>query len=297
MPGRMIDLYTWTTPNGRKVSIMLEECGLPYTVHPVNIRAGEQFKPEFVAICPNSKIPAIVDREAGFSLFESGAILIHLAEKTGRFLPARNPGRARTLEWLMWQMANIGPMMGQANHFANVAEEKIPYAIDRYITESARLLKIMDDRLARVEFLAGDYSIADIATYPWVAVAFDLIRGAKPEVVGEGAHVARWISGIAARPAVARGMAVPEVRGGALDPRPSGPAAFRAGAAGPHPDARRACAAMAARDAPPPGPAGGARLPAAAVGSRARRARPDGRRPATAARARAGAAGSRSMAG
>ncbi len=111
----------------------------------------------------------------------------------------------------MWQMANIGPMMGQANHFANVVEEKIPYAIDRYITESARLLKIMDDRLARVEFLAGDYSIADIATYPWVAVAFDLIRGAKPEVVGEGAHVARWISGIAARPAVARGMAVPEV--------------------------------------------------------------------------------------
>src|SRR5206468_359634 len=172
-------------------SIMLEECGLPYTVHPVNIRAGEQFKPEFVAICPNSKIPAIVDREAGFSLFESGAILIHLAEKTGRFLPARNPGRARTLEWLMWQMANIGPMMGQANHFANVAEEKIPYAIDRYITESARLLKIMDDRLARVEFLAGDYSIADIATYPWVAVAFDLIRGAKPEVVGEARPGAR----------------------------------------------------------------------------------------------------------
>ena len=107
MPGRMIDLYTWTTPNGRKVSIMLEECGLPYTVHPVNIRAGEQFKPEFVAICPNSKIPAIVDGEADLSLFESGAILIYLAEKTGRFLPARNPGHARTLEWLMWQMANI----------------------------------------------------------------------------------------------------------------------------------------------------------------------------------------------
>src|SRR6266481_4374398 len=176
----MIDLYTWTTPNGRKVSIMLEECGLPYTVHPVNIREGQQFKPEFVAICPNSKIPAIVDGEADLSLFESGAILIYVAEKTGRFLPARNPGHARTLEWLMWQMANIGPMMGQANHFANVAEEKIPYAINRYITESARLLKVMDDRLARVEFLAGDYSIADIATYPWVAVAFDLIRGAKP---------------------------------------------------------------------------------------------------------------------
>ena len=211
MPGRMIDLYTWTTPNGRKVSIMLEECGLPYTVHAVNIREGQQFKPEFVAICPNSKIPAIVDGEAGLSLFESGAILIYLAEKTGRFLPARNPGHARTLEWLMWQMANIGPMMGQANHFANVAEEKIPSAINRYITESARLLKVMDDRLARIAFLAGDYSIADIATYPWVAVAFDLIRGAKPEVVGEGANVARWISGIAARPAVVRGMAVPQV--------------------------------------------------------------------------------------
>jgi len=207
----MIDLYTWTTPNGRKVSIMLEECGLPYDVHPVNIREGQQFTPEFVAICPNSKIPAIVDRETSVSLFESGAILIYLAEKTSRFLPARNPARARTLEWLMWQMANIGPMMGQANHFANVAEEKIPYAIDRYITESARLLKVMDDRLARVEFLADGYSIADIATYPWVAAAFDLIRGAKPEVVGEGANVARWISAVAARPAVARGMAVPRI--------------------------------------------------------------------------------------
>jgi len=205
----MIDLYTWTTPNGRKVSIMLEECGLEYRVHPVNIRAGEQFKPEFVAICPNSKIPAIVD--GSLSLFESGAILFYLAEKTGRFLAGSNPARARTLEWLMWQMANIGPMMGQANHFANLAEEKIAYAIDRYITESARLLKVMDDRLARVEFLAGDYSIADIATYPWVAAGFDLIRGAKPAVVGEGTNVARWIARVAARPAVARGMAVPQV--------------------------------------------------------------------------------------
>ena len=207
----MIDLYTWGTPNGRKVSIMLEECGLEYAVHPVNIGAQEQFRPEFVAICPNSKIPAIVDRDAGVSMFESGAILIHLAEKTGRFLPARGPGRAGTLEWLMFQMANIGPMLGQANHFASVAPEKIPYAIDRYITESARLVKVMDDRLARVPFLAGDYSIADIACYPWVTAGFGLLRGAKPEVVGEGAHVARWLAGIASRPAVVRGMAVPKV--------------------------------------------------------------------------------------
>jgi GST-like protein len=207
----MFDLYTWTTPNGRKVSVMLEECELEYAVHPVDIRAGEQFEPEFVAICPNSKIPAIVDRDTGVSLFESGAILIHLAEKTGRFLPGTGPGRARTLAWLMWQMANIGPMLGQANHFATVAPEKIPYAIDRYISESARLIKVMDDRLARVAFLAGDYSIADIATYPWVTAGFDLIRGAKPDVVGKGEHVARWLAAIAARPAVAKGMAVPQV--------------------------------------------------------------------------------------
>jgi GST-like protein len=207
----MIDLYTWTTPNGRKVSIMLEECGLPYAVHPVDIRAGEQFRPEFVAICPNSRIPAIVDHDAGVSMFESGAILIHLAERTGRFLPARDPGRAATLAWLMWQMANVGPMLGQANHFAAVAPEKIPYAIDRYLSESARLIRVLDDRLARVPFLAGEYSIADIATYPWVTAGFTLLRGAKPDVVGEGAHVARWLETVGARPAVVKGMAVPKV--------------------------------------------------------------------------------------
>jgi GST-like protein len=207
----MIDLYTWTTPNGRKVSIMLEECGLPYAVHPIDIRVGEQFRPEFVAICPNSKIPAIVDHDAGVSMFESGAILIHLAERTGRFLPARDPGRAATLAWLMWQMANVGPMLGQANHFAAVAPEKSPYAIDRYLSESARLIKVLDDRLARVPFLAGEYSIADIATYPWVTAGFTLLRGAKPDVVGEGAHVARWLETVGARPAVVQGMAVPKV--------------------------------------------------------------------------------------
>jgi GSH-dependent disulfide-bond oxidoreductase len=207
----MIDLYTWTTPNGRKVSVMLEECGIPYNVHPVNIRNGDQFKPEFVKICPNSKIPAIVDSDAHLSMFESGAILIHLAEKSGKFLPASDPGRAKVLEWLMWQMANIGPMIGQTNHFANVAPEKIPYAIDRYMTESARLIKVLDDQLARSEYMAGNYSIADIATYPWVGVAFGLIKGAKPEVVGEGANITRWINTIGARPAVQKGMAVPQV--------------------------------------------------------------------------------------
>jgi GST-like protein len=205
----MIDLYTWTTPNGRKVSVMLEECALPYSVHPVNIREGDQFKPEFVRICPNSKIPAIVDRDEGLSIFESGAILIHLAEKTSKFLPRTNPARAKTLEWLMWQMANIGPMLGQANHFLNAAPEKLPYAIDRYVTESARLIKVADDQLGRSQYLAGDYSIADIANYPWVSVAFELIKQAKPEIVGSGANVARWIAAIGARPAVQKGMAVP----------------------------------------------------------------------------------------
>ena len=207
----MIDLYTWTTPNGRKVSIMLEECGLEYRVHPVDIRAGEQHRPEFLAISPNGKIPAIVDQDAGVSVFESGAILIHLAEKTGRLLPAKGPGRAKTLEWLMWQMANIGPMLGQANHFASAAPERIPYAIERYLAESARLLKVMDGQLARVPFLAGEYSIADVATYPWVTAGFELIRNAKPDVVGDGPHVARWLATMAARPAVAKGMAVPQV--------------------------------------------------------------------------------------
>ena len=207
----MIELYTWTTPNGRKVSIMLEECGLPYTVHPVNIGKGEQFSPAFVAICPNSKIPAIVDTDAGVSVFESGAILIHLAEKTGKLLPAKGPARAKTFEWLMWQMANVGPMLGQANHFASTAEEKIPYAIDRYITESARLVKVMDDQLARTPFLAGEYSIADIATYGWIKAGFELLRTAKPDVAGEGKNVARWLATIGERPAVVKGMAIPQV--------------------------------------------------------------------------------------
>jgi len=207
----MIDLYTWTTPNGRKVSVMLEECGLPYEVHPVDIGKGEQFGPEFLAICPNGKIPAILDREARVSMFESGAILIYLGEKTGRFLPASGAPRAAALSWLVWQMANVGPMFGQARHFASVAPERLPYAIDRYVTESARLLKVMDDRLAQVDYLAGDYSIADIATYPWVTAGFDTIKSVKPDVVGEGAHVARWLAALGSRAAITRGMTVPRV--------------------------------------------------------------------------------------
>jgi GST-like protein len=207
----MIDLYTWTTPNGRKPAIMLEECGLEYSVHPVNIRDGDQFKPEFVKICPNSKIPAIVDRDADVSIFESGAILVHLAEKTGKLLPLKDPGRAKVLEWLFWQMANVGPMFGQAGHFNNAAPEKIPYAIERYVGESARLIKLLDNQLAQTEYMAGAYSIADIATYPWVVVGFPAIKAAKPDVVGEGANVARWIAAVGARHAVKKGMQVPQV--------------------------------------------------------------------------------------
>lgn len=208
----MIDLYTWTTPNGRKVSVMLEETGLDYAVHPVNIREGEQFEAAFQAISPNGRIPAIVDRgtpDGDVSVFESGAILIYLAEKTGQFLPSGGPARARVLEWLMWQMGGIGPMMGQASHFANSAPEQIPYAIDRYISESARLIGVLDRRLADAEYAGGEYSIADMALYPWVAVGFELIRSAKPDLVGEGAHVERWLAAIGARPAVQAGMAVP----------------------------------------------------------------------------------------
>jgi GST-like protein len=207
----MIDLYTWTTPNGRKPAIMLEECGLEYSVHPVNIRNGDQFKPQYVKICPNSKIPAIVDRDANVSIFESGAILVHLAEKTGKLLPSKDPGRAKVLEWLFWQMANVGPMFGQAGHFNNAAPEKIPYAIERYVGESARLIKLLDNQLAQTEYMAGAYSIADIATYPWLVVGFPAIKAAKPDVVGEGANVARWIAAVGARPAVKKGMQVPQV--------------------------------------------------------------------------------------
>ncbi|MEP4731082.1 glutathione S-transferase N-terminal domain-containing protein [Parvibaculum sp.] len=210
----MIDFYTWTTPNGRKVSIMLEEAGLPYEVHAIDIGKDEQFAPAFLKISPNNRIPAIVDRDAdsgALPVFESGAILVYLAEKTGKFLAPKGEQRAKTLEWLMWQMSGVGPMLGQANHFINTAPEKIPYAMDRYIGEAARLIKVLDKRLGEANYMAGDYSIADMATYPWISIAFDLVRQAKPDVVGEGANVKRWLDMVGARPAVQRGMAVPEV--------------------------------------------------------------------------------------
>jgi len=210
----LIDFYTWTTPNGRKISVMLEECGLEYTTHAVNLQKEEQFKPEFLAIAPNNKIPAIVDHDAPggpVSIFESGAILLHLAEKSGKFLPASGPERAKVLEWLFWQMGGIGPIMGQAGHFTTQAPEQVPYAIDRFISESARLIKVLDTQLSKTEFMAGEYSIADMATYPWVILGFDLIKSAKPDVIGEGENVARWIRMIGERPAVIKGMAVPEV--------------------------------------------------------------------------------------
>lgn len=205
----MIDLYTWSTPNGRKISIMLEECGLPYRVHTVDITRGEQFRPEFVAINPNSKIPAIVDDEGPdgkpITLFESGAILIYLAEKTGRFLPAAPRSRYETLQWLMFQMGAIGPMFGQAHHFLRFAPEPVPYAIERYTKEVRRLYGVLDRRLAEAPWLAAnDYTIADIATYPWVA------RHEWQQVdLRDYPHVQDWFERIGQRPAVQRGMAVP----------------------------------------------------------------------------------------
>jgi GST-like protein len=169
----MIELHTWTTPNGRKVSVMLEECGLPYTVHKVNIGQNEQFKPEFLAISPNNRIPAIVDSDGPdgkpIHLFESGAILVYLAGKTGRFLPVSTKGKYEALQWLMWQMGGVGPMFGQAHHFLRAAPEQVPYGIKRYTDEAKRLYGVLDRRLAEAAFMAGEYSIADIATYPWIA--------------------------------------------------------------------------------------------------------------------------------
>ncbi len=203
----MIELWSWPTPNGQKVHIALEELGLPYRVVAVDIGAGEQFRPEFLAITPNHRIPAIVDQEAAggpFALFESGAILVYLAEKTGRLMPSDPAGRYRCLEWLMFQMGGVGPMFGQWNHFATYAPEKIPYAIDRYANEVRRLYGVLETRLGQAEYLAGDgFSIADIATFPWA-------RGPEKRGIdfAEFPNLARWHDAIAARPAVERGLAV-----------------------------------------------------------------------------------------
>ncbi|MEP7127116.1 MAG: glutathione S-transferase N-terminal domain-containing protein [Byssovorax sp.] len=200
----MIDLYTWKTPNGRKASVMLEELGLPYTLHAVDIGKGEQHTPDFVARNPNGRIPVIVDSDGPTTVFESGAILIYLAEKTGKLLAPSGPQRYSALEWLMFQMSAVGPMFGQLGHFAVFAKEKIPYAIERYTTESLRIMGVLDKRLADHEYLAGDYSIADVATYPWVSA---MVERLPKEPVLEG--VARWIARVGERPAVQRGMKIP----------------------------------------------------------------------------------------
>jgi len=208
----MIDLYTWTTPNGRKISIMLEETSLPYRVIAVDIGKEEQQKPAFTAINPNQKIPAIVDHDAGggpLAVFESGAILIHLAERTRRFLPTDPRPRAATLQWLMYQMSHVGPIIGQAGHFLNQAPEKIPYAIQRFVAESLRIVGVLDKALAGRDHLAGEYSIADMATYPWIVAAWQPFQRMMPEKVAEFGNVGRWLERVAARPAVQRGMAVP----------------------------------------------------------------------------------------
>ncbi len=202
----MIDLYTWTTPNGHKVSIALEEMGLEHSIHPVNIGEGEQFSEHFQSISPNGRIPAIVDRDTDITVFESGAILVYLAEKSGKFLPESGPARAKVMEWLFWQMAGFGPMLGQLNHFVNTADEQVPYAIKRYSDEVARLYDVLDKRLDEAEYVGGDYSIADMSIYPWSAVAYDLIKGLTGKTL---ANVERWQSAIAARPAVQKGILVP----------------------------------------------------------------------------------------
>ena len=202
----MIDLYYWPTPNGWKITIFLEETGTPYRIVPVNIGKGEQFAPAFLAISPNNRMPAIVDPDGPdgrpISIFESGAILVYLGEKTGRFLPGTPRARYEVLQWLMFQMGGVGPMFGQAGHFARYAPEKIPYAIERYTNESKRLCRVLDQRLADREFVAGEYSIADMAIFPWVHAA--------EQTVGLDAvpHLGRWVATLRARPAVTRGLAV-----------------------------------------------------------------------------------------
>ncbi len=200
----MIDLYTWSTPNGRKVSIALEELALPYTVHEINIMEDDQFAPDFLKISPNNKIPAIVDGDTGLSLMESGAILLYLAKKTGKLMPTDEAGYWSAMEWLMWQMGGFGPMLGQAHHFLKFNEGKAPYAEARYGKETQRLYGVLDTRLEGRDFLAGDYSVADIATWPW-ASRFEWQR----IDLNEFPNVKAWYTRIAERPAVQKGYDVP----------------------------------------------------------------------------------------
>jgi GST-like protein len=213
----MIDLYYWPTPNGHKITIFLEETGMPYTIKPVNIGAGEQFKPEFLAISPNNRMPAIVDhtplqRGAPISVFESGAILLYLAEKTEQFIPGELRGRVEVLQWLFWQVGGLGPMAGQNHHFTRFAPEKIPYAIERYTKETHRLYGVLNGRLAEREFLAGAYSIADMAAYPWI-VPHEL----QGQTLKDFPHLERWFEAIKSRPATIRAYE----RGAALTAAPS----------------------------------------------------------------------------
>jgi GST-like protein len=200
----MIDLYYWTTPNGHKITIYLEETGLAYKIIPVNISKGDQLKPEFLAISPNNRIPAIVDREpmeggAPVAVFESGAILQYLAEKTGKLMPSNLRGRYEVLQWLFWQMGGLGPMAGQNHHFSQYAPEKIPYAIDRYVKETNRLYGVLNKRLSDRAFIAGDYSIADIAAYPWIVP-----HQRQGQSLEDFPHLKRWFEAIRSRPATVR---------------------------------------------------------------------------------------------
>lgn len=203
----MIDLYYWTTPNGHKLTIALEELGLEYRVVPINIGKGEQFTPEFLEIAPNNRIPALVDHDAEgkpLSLFESGAMLEYLADKTGKLLPAKGPERYRVLEWLYWQMAGLGPMAGQNHHFSNYAEDKIPYAIERYQNETARLYKVLDTRLAQSTYVGGDdFSIADIAIWPWIKP-----WQAQGITLSDYPHLEAWFERIGERDSVKRAYAI-----------------------------------------------------------------------------------------
>ncbi|GAA4763901.1 glutathione S-transferase N-terminal domain-containing protein [Stakelama sediminis] len=203
----MIDLHYWPTPNGHKITLFLEETGLDYTIRPVNIGTGEQFRPDFLKIAPNNRMPAIVDHEPKdggepVAIFESGAILLYLAEKTGRFLPSDIHGRYTVIQWLMWQMGGLGPMLGQNHHFSRYAPEKIDYAVNRYVNETNRLYGVLDRQLAGRDFIAGDYSIADMACYPWI-VPYEA-QGQKLE---DFPNLARWFNAIAERPATKRAYA------------------------------------------------------------------------------------------
>lgn len=204
----MIDLYYWTTPNGHKITIFLEEAGLPYEIHPVNIGKGEQFHPEFLKIAPNNRIPAIVDsdpidREGPLSLFESGAILWYLAEKTGKFVPKDIRGKARVSEWLFWQMGGLGPMAGQNHHFNHYAPEKIPYAMERYFKETNRLYGVLNKQLADKDWVTGDYSIADMAIYPWI-VPYER----QGQNLNDFPNIKKWFEKMSQRPAIVKAYAL-----------------------------------------------------------------------------------------